>query len=267
MTDFFRDIALYSGMIGVSVMIGGLIPLFFSWSRRQLHILLAFSAGMMLAVTLIHLLPTAFEILGGAESGAALYVLAGFLFLYLLDKFVTMHICEAFECDVHSIGPSAFVGMTAHAITDGVALGSGLLIDQVAQHAHGGMGRLGGLSGLGLVLFLTIFFHKLPESFSLTTILMHESRMNRGKIFFFNLLMIVTIPLGASLSLFFVGDGATAFPGIALAFSAGVFLHMSLSDLLPHVHEHAEAKMPVVISFLVGLASVIGIDRWLGHAG
>jgi zinc and cadmium transporter len=264
MTSFFRDIVIYSGMIAVSVIVGGLIPLFFSWSRRQLHILLAFSAGMMLSVTMIHLLPTAFELLG---SRAALYILSGFLFLYLLDKFVTMHICEAFECDVHSIGPSAFVGMTAHAITDGVALGSGLLIDQMAEHVHGGAvpGEFLGLAGLGLVVFLTIFFHKLPESFSLTTILMHESRMNRGKIFIFNLLMIVTIPLGASLSLLFVGQNGSSFPGMALAFSAGVFLHMSLSDLLPHVHEHAEAKMPVVVSFLIGLATVIGIDRFFGH--
>jgi zinc and cadmium transporter len=245
--NFWNDLTLYSGMISASVLAGGIVPLFFVWTRKQLHLLLSFSAGLMLGATLIHLLPSSFELIG---KNASVWVLAGFLFLYIFEKFITLHICEVFECEVHSMGISAVVGISAHALTDGVALGSGLLV-----------------SGLGFIVFLTIFFHKLPEAFALTTILLHESKQSRGRIIFFNLLLIAMVPLGALLVHFLIGAENLRFAGIALAFSAGTFLHISLSDLLPHVHEHAERRLPIAFAFLAGLAAMFFLEKFLEHGG
>jgi len=60
---------------------------------------------------------------------------------------------------------------------------------------------------------------------------------------------------------------AERFAGIALAFSAGTFLHVSLSDLLPHVHEHAEKRLPVALAFLVGVGAMIALEKVLQHSG
>jgi zinc and cadmium transporter len=234
-------LGVYSGMISTSVVAGGIIPVFLSWTRKYIHYLLAFSAGLMLGATLIHLFPEAVEILGGRAS---LWVLAGFVFLYIFQKFLTVHICEMLECEVHKLGISAGIGICAHSITDGVALGSGLLV--------GGAGRL------GFIIFLTIFFHKLPEAFALTCVLVHEAHA-RSRIIFFNVLLVLTVPLGAFLVHLF-GAVHPEVTGAALAFSAGTFLHVSLSDLLPHVHEHAEKQVPIVVSFLLGLVAMYGIE-------
>lgn len=244
--SFFGNLTLYSGVISTSVVAGGLIPLALAWTRKQLHLLLSFSAGLMLGATLIHLLPASFELMG---KEAPLWALAGFLFLYVFEKFVTVHICEALECEVHTMGIAAIIGISAHALTDGIALGSGLLVEK-----------------LGFVVFLTIFFHKLPEAFALTAILLHEDH-DRAKIVFFNLVLIAMVPLGALLVRWFADVGDTRLLGMALAFSGGTFLHISLSDLLPDVHKHAERRYPIFISFLVGLGTMLALDHFLQEGG
>ncbi len=247
MESFWTNLSVYSGMISTSVVAGGIVPVFISWTRKKIHFLLSFSAGLMLGATLIHLLPSSFELMG---KDAPFWVLVGFLFLYLFEKFVTVHICELLECERHqTMGIAAAIGISAHAFSDGIALGSGLLVSE-----------------LGLVVFLTIFFHKLPEAIALTTVLLHEEH-GKSRIVFFNLLLIAMVPLGAILVHFLAGTANLRFAGIALAFSAGTFLHISLSDLLPHVHEHAESPYPVAVSFLTGMGMMFLLERFLEHGG
>ena len=181
---------------------------------------------------MVHLLPEAYALIGRQAHIAAL---AGFIFLYTFEKFVTVHICEALDCEVHTIGVAAIVGLSIHALTDGIALGSGLLVPS-----------------LGFVVFLTIFFHKLPEAFALTSILLHENYRPQ-KILLMNCLLILMVPLGALLVYAFTTHGESKMTGLALAFSAGTFLHISLSDLLPEVHKYATRKTPIFLSFLLGL--------------
>jgi zinc and cadmium transporter len=246
MSPFFNNLLLYSGMISASVVVGGIIPSFISWTRKQLHLLLSLSAGLMIGATFLHLLPDSIELIG---REAPVWALAGFLFLYLIERFVTVHVCEAMDCEVHPMGIAAVVGISMHALTDGIALGSGLLVN-----------------GLGFIVFLTIFFHKLPEAFALTTILLHETK-SRGRIIFFNILLIAMVPLGALLVYGFAGANNPKLAGIALAFSAGTFLHISLSDLLPDIHRHTDRPHRVCLCFLIGLAVMFFLNILFQHGG
>lgn len=232
MDSFGGSLLVYSLAISASVATGGLIPMALAWTKQHLPILLSFSAGLMLGTVMIHLLPEAYAIIGKEAHIAAL---AGFIFLYTFEKFVTVHICEALDCEVHTIGVAAIVGLSIHSLTDGIALGSGLLIPS-----------------LGFIVFLTIFFHKLPEAFALTSILLHENYRAR-KILLMNGLLIVTVPLGALLVFATAAHGGSRLTGLALAFSAGTFLHISLSDLLPEVHKYATRKTIIFVAFLAGM--------------
>ncbi len=253
MQNFSSQLFTYTAMISVAIILGGFLPVWVERIRRHLHVILSFSAGLMLSATLLHLIPESFELLHGAGGlGAAPAVLAGFVFLYLIEKVVTVHLCEILECEAHTLGVSAVIGITAHALTDGIALGSGLMVSQ-----------------LGFIMFIIIFFHKLPEAFALSAILIHE-KQSKARIIFFNALLVAMVPLGAilvkSLSHFVEPSGQTV-AGYALAFSAGTFLHISLSDLLPHVHEHAEKQTPILVSFLTGVLLMYAVEVLLGgHA-
>jgi zinc and cadmium transporter len=227
------------GVVAV-MMVGALLPL---WLPRRGWVLsygLATAAGILLAAALLHLIPEAFAILG---ERVGMGVLAGFLFLYLFERFVTVHICETLNCHFHTVGLSALFGLSLHTLANGVAIGAGVS------------------GGMGSVVFLAIAAHKLPEAFSLTAILLHE-RYPRKHIAWMNALFMSMIPLGAlsvrGLAGALMSHGVIAW---ALAFSAGTFIHIAVSDLLPEVHERSAHRVAPAIAFLLG----IGITMALGH--
>ncbi|MFO1462704.1 MAG: ZIP family metal transporter [bacterium] len=232
MTLFWKNLGLYTAVISVAILIGGLIPLLKHWHRDRLPVILSFAAGIMLGSSFFHLMPEAYEILG---KDVGLYVLAGFLFLYFIEKFITVHICEAFDCEIHHLGIAAFIGLAIHTLTNGVALGSGLMVP-----------------GLGFAVFLAITAHKCPEAFTLTSVLLH-SGTRRGTILLVQGLVLAMIPLGAILAYGLIGPQHTVWIGRAIAFSAGTFLHISLSDLLPEVHKHSHVKHWTFLGLVAGL--------------
>ena len=232
MTLFWTNLGIYTGIIAVAILIGGVIPLLKHWHRERIPVILSLAAGIMLGSAFFHLMPEAYEILG---KSVGLYVLAGFLFLYFIEKFITVHICEAFDCEIHHLGIAAFIGLAIHTLTNGVALGSGLMVP-----------------GLGLAVFLAITAHKCPEAFTLTSVLLH-SGIGPRKILLVQLMVLSMIPLGALLAYGVIRPGNEALVGKAIAFSAGTFLHISLSDLLPEVHKHSQVKHWTFIALVSGL--------------
>lgn len=241
---FFQPLALYSLAIAFAIFIGGVLPLFRHWHADRLPTILSLAAGIMLGSAFFHLMPDAYRIIG---ESVGLWVLLGFLFLYSIEKFVTVHICEALDCEVHHLGIAASIGIALHTLTNGIALGSGLMIP-----------------GLGFVVFLAVSAHKAPEAFSLSSVLLH-SNTKRSRIILVQLLNLLMIPAGAILALLFIPDGGSVWIGRAIAFSAGTFLHISLSDLLPEVHKHSHIKTYNYFAFVVGLAIMWALERYLSH--
>lgn len=234
-------LASVGGIVAVMV-IGGLLPVWLPREDRHLPLVLSAAAGIMLAAALLHLLPEAYESLGALASYAAV---GGFVFLYLFERFVTVHICETRGCHVHSIGLSALFGLSLHTFANGVALGAGMV------------------EGVGGMVFLAIATHKLPEAFSLTAILLHE-QYTRWQICWMNLLFVSMIPLGALAVRGLTLQVGNTFGAWALAFSAGTFLHIAVSDLLPEVHRRSEQRVATTLAFCGGIISIVLLG-WVVH--
>ncbi|MBI2342894.1 MAG: ZIP family metal transporter [Deltaproteobacteria bacterium] len=230
------------GIIGVMA-IGGCLPFLVARKGRSLSWGLAFAAGILLASAFFHLMPEAYAAMGAA---AGMWVLGGFLFLYLFERFITVHICETLGCHVHTVGLSALFGLSIHTFANGVAIGAGVL------------------GGLGNMVFLAVAAHKLPEAYSLTTILLHE-RYDRARIMLMNLLFMSMIPLGVWSVRWLVhplsGDEIVAW---TLAFSAGTFVHIAVSDLLPEVHQRSHERIAPAVAFLLGIVMVAVVGQ-LSH--
>ncbi len=266
-------LAAYSGAILTGSLAGGALPLL--GRRVRSDALLSFSAGVMLGAAFFHMLPEAVH-MGGPD--VVPWTVAGFLFLFLLERFVLVHVCaepgpserlrghpapephglrehaghdhahEATGCDVHTLGLAAFVGLSLHTLVDGFALGA-------AQSDP----------ALGLLVFLAILAHKIPSSVSLTAILRAEGYRDRQALLM-NASFALMVPLGAVL--FVVLDrafGARGFTAVALAASAGSFLQLSLSDILPDLHRRGGNRWKISIALLAGLA-VMWVLRSMGHA-
>lgn len=247
-------LSLYTGAILAGALAGGALPLLGKGGRSELF--LSFSAGVMLGAAFFHMLPEAVE---GAGARAVPFVVLGFLFLYLLERFVLVHVCAepgpgpqlsgelhghahaghahgSTGCEAHTLGLAAWVGMSLHTIVDGFALG-------VASAD----------AELGLFVFLAILAHKIPSSFSLSAILRAEG-YTRGRALAMNAAFALMVPLGVAL--YFALREAVhveAFTPLALAVSAGTFLHLSVSDILPDLHRRGSSRWRVSLAILAGL--------------
>ncbi len=226
------QLGLATGAVIVLAAAGGLLPLLREWDRRTLRLLLAFGTGVLLGASFCHMIPEAVGELGGRVGMA---VLAGFLAIYVLERFVMLHPCEEEHCAFHHMGMAAFLGISVHALIDGFALGAGLSVPS-----------------LGLPVTLAILLHKLPASVSLTGILLH-CRYPRRRIAIMAILFSLATPVGALVSWMFLTDLTGEALHYAVAFSAGTFLAIATADLLPQIHSPAEGRWRNLAALFAGI--------------
>ena len=140
------------------------------------------------------------------------------------------------------------VGLGLHTLIDGVALGAVMLGCAVVAES-------GGLLGLGV--FLAILLHKPLDAMSISTMMAVGGWSIRSR-HVTNLLFALMCPLGALLFYFgidLMGEGNQQLVAAALAISAGAFICIALSDLLPEVHFHSHDKVKLSLAFLFGIAA------------
>ncbi|MBX5481643.1 MAG: ZIP family metal transporter [Myxococcaceae bacterium] len=244
MSTSLGQLAVYSVLIVAGALAGAAVPL--RAPRTRLVTFLAFAAGVMFGAAFFHMLPEAYE---GAGPKALSFVPAGFVFLFLIERFVIAHVCEEPpDCAEHThrrggMGLAAFFGMSVHTLFDGVALGSSVV------------------EGVGLTAFIAILAHKVPSSLSLAALFKSEGR-SAPAVLWFAALFGLLVPAGA---VAYLGLAHLVtferFSPVALAFSAGSFLYIAVSDLLPHVNRHGKDKrLANVICLVGGLAVMLAIS-------
>ncbi|HHL72578.1 MAG TPA: transporter, Zip family protein [Bacteroidetes bacterium] len=224
--------ALYLVLIILITLAGGGIPLIRSWRRTTVRLFVSFGAGVLLGAAFLRMIPEAAGMIG---PGIGVPLLSGFLFLFVIEKFIMVHACEAADCHYHTMGGAALVGLYLHSLIDGVALGAGIVMPEI-----------------GLFVFLAVLLHKFPASFSLTSILLHEN-MQRRTIVLIIAGFALTVPIGSLITIFLFHGVSQPVLGWLIAFSAGTFLHVAADDLLPEVHSEHDGRFQTLFTFLLGL--------------
>lgn len=248
--DTWLVIALYSALIVIGALGGAVVPLLVE-RATPIVLLLAFAAGVMLGAVFFQLLPEAF-----VEGGYAAFAIVplGFFALLLLERYVLVHFCdEPPGCAEHgsagTAGLATFLGLSAHTLFDGVALGSAVV------------------EGVGLTAVVAIAAHKIPSSLSLAAILRAEGArpatiLARAAVY--------GLMVPAGVALYFAIEalaGVAHLASWALAFSAGTFLYIAVSDLIPHVNRHSRgSKLENVFALALGLATMFIMSMVLRHA-
>jgi len=146
-----------------------------------------------------------------------------------------------------------FGGLALHTLIDGVALAASVAADGADDANH---------LWLGFGTFLAVLLHKPLEAMSIVSV-MQAARWPSQSVLLVNAIFALMCPLGAVL--FYFGlQGVESQPlvvGVALGFSAGVFLCVALADLLPEVQFHSHDRVSLTFLLLAGvaLASLIGL--------
>jgi ZIP family zinc transporter/zinc and cadmium transporter len=209
-------IVLLLGLIaGLANVAGGLLLLRFR-SEKFLHGFVAFGAGFLVAVALVEMVP---ESLHAAPVTGVLWILAGFCGVHLLEHTLVehFHFGEETHAEEFIHGATAYsvtFGLAAHTFFDGIAIASGFEFS----------------SALGWLIFAGILLHKLPEGFTVGSVMLASGRGGRTAV-------LAACALGAATV---VGVAVIhVLPGLAavgLPLSAGVALYVSATDLLPEVN-------------------------------
>jgi zinc and cadmium transporter len=252
---------------GFSLM-GGLLPGWIRMTHTRTQVVMSLVSGLMLGVAFYHLLPHSVALLGGSRGidTAVWWLMVGLIVMLLLLRVFHFHQHDfsqeegiqhdhqhhhdKHESPVHGLSWIGLaLGLAVHTLIDGVALGA-------VMHAGS---PAGGLIGIGV--FLAIFLHKPLDAMSIVTVMAAGgwSRQARAGA---NLIFALMCPLGALLFFFgvdFVADSRNHLVAAALAFSAGAFICIALSDLLPEVHFHSHDRAKLTLAFLLGIVVAYGI--------
>ena len=288
---------LYCLAIVAVSLVGGALPMLVRLTHRRMEVALSFISGVMLGVAALLLLPHAFEMriegtqvqlahandahsLGhGLITPVMLWMLGGFLAMFFIERFFCFHHHDAPEPNGgvpaaqacghdhgdhthdHSASPHALrwsgaaIGLTLHSLLDGVALAASV------SAAHDDETSL--LAGLGT--FLVVLLHKPFDSLTLGT-LMAAGRQTAARRHIVNLGFALLVPIGAVLFMFGMSAGEdggmqSALLSAALAFAAGTFLCIALSDLLPELQFHHHDRIKLSIALVLGLAVAWGVAK------
>lgn len=212
---------------------GGTIIVQKHWERRYLKYFVALGAGFMLATSIVEVVPESLR-LGGKD--AAFLILVGYLIIHFFEHTVTPHFHfgeETHEDEfVHRHkGVSVVLGLTIHTFFDGVAIASGFLVSE----------------WLGWLIFLAVFLHKIPEGFTVASVMLASGRSRMTAWGASALLGAATLAGVLTMAIF--RHHVTA----GLPLSAGVTIYVAASDLMPEVNKEPGVKMALVVFLGVGL--------------
>jgi len=223
--------SLILGTIAASAdMLGGLLLVHRRWEERFLRYFIALGAGFMMSVALLDMLPDSLRF---SAHWAPLLVLAGYCVIHLVEHTITSHFHLGEETHVvHAhTGISILVGLSIHAFFDGVAISSGFVIS----------------NWLGWVIFLAILLHKVPEGFTVASVMLASGR-TRGTAFSASITLALATVAGV-LVIALIPHWVYA----GLPLSAGVTLYVAASDLIPEVNREPRPRMALVFFLGVGL--------------
>lgn len=70
------------------------------WGNKNIAYFISFAAGVLISVSFIHIIPKSISM----NQGAPIYLLAGFMGMYLINRFINTMVCHEHNCENLSIG-------------------------------------------------------------------------------------------------------------------------------------------------------------------
>jgi zinc and cadmium transporter len=270
-------LAIFCVAVVAVSLVGGLLPLATVLSHTRLQVYLSFSAGAMLGAAFFHMMPAAVRMSGSPD--ALKWTAGGLLMLFLVERFFAYHHHEppGVPPDPHEHAPdeehahdrpaapgrslhwgAAACGLMVHSMADGVALASAAAASAEVRNS---------LGAVAWGVFLATILHKPADALTIVS-LMLRGGASRPLAHFVNLAFALMIPLGVVVFNTGVGtlghQAANELTAAALAFSAGTFLCIALSDLLPELQFHSHDRMKLSLALIAGMGLMAAASAWEG---
>ena len=228
---------------GLADVLGGVLLVRRSPSARALRYFVALGSGFMMAAALLEMVP---EGLALSPKWAPMLILVGYSGVHLLEHTLVPHFHFGEETHHHEFvsartSYSVLMGLATHTFFDGVAIGSGFVVSH----------------WLGWIIFVAVFLHKIPEGFTVASVMLAGGQGRRAA-------LNSALFLGATTLLgVLVINLQPTWVRVGLPVSAGVTIYVAATDLVPEVNREPGIRMAlvffagVVVFFLLSLLAPV----------
>lgn len=219
--------------------------------KRIVFVLVGLATGALFGDALIHLIPEALES-GIGEVAVSASVMAGILLFFALEKFLYWHHChgEHEECEdtlvLHDHAPKALGALIlsadfVHNAVDGIIIGASFLVS----------------TEVGIATTVAVVLHEIPQEIADFGLLIHAG-WSRGKALLWNFFSALSAFLGVAVVLL-LGEGVERLVPVAAAFTAGAFIYIAGSDLVPELHKTSGFRRTMVqmLSVVIGFGLML----------
>ena len=228
----------------LSTFLGGLVALRF---KNKLHLIMGFTAGVLLGVVSFDIFPEIIEQLKLNQLSTTPVMVAlvlGFLLFHIFEKVIVIHHAHEEEYAEHhhpQIGIFSALALAGHSFMDGVGIGLGFQVSPA----------------VGLLVAIAVISHDFTDGMNtITLMLSHKNTPRKAKVFLF--IDALAPVLGALSTLFFTVS--PKFLVLYLGFFAGFLLYIGASDILPAAHSKKSSGLTIVLTVL-GAALIFLITK------
>jgi zinc and cadmium transporter len=229
MSSPFLYILISVSVVSLLSLVGiSLLALSHETFHKIVFFLVALAVGALFGDAFIHLLPEAY---GDASHGTqtSLYVMAGILLFFVLENFLQWR--HQHSDEHQEIQPFGYLNLAAdisHNFIDGLIIGASYLAG----------------FKMGLATALAVVLHEIPHEFSNFGVLV-KSGFSKGKALFLNFITALAALAGGILA-WWVGGSTEGFIRLLIPLTAGGFIYIAGSDLVPQLHKDIKSIRALV---------------------
>jgi len=207
--------------------------------QRILLVLVSFAVGGLAGDAFIHLIPEAFEELG-ITLFPSLLIILGIILFFAVEKLIRWRHCHLpfSEQHVHPVAVLNLAGDAVHNLIDGIIIAASYEVS----------------IPIGVTTTIAVVLHEIPQEIGDFGILVHAGFTVRRALLF-NLASAFVAILGAVLALL-VGPHVETFSLIMLPITAGGFIYIASSDLIPQIQEACGGMGITLVHFVAILLGI-----------
>ncbi|MCQ9207249.1 MAG: ZIP family metal transporter [Omnitrophica bacterium] len=210
---------------------------------KILILIVGFAAGTLIGSAFLHLLPEAME--HAKSEQVFLYALIGFTLFFVMERYFHWRHCHEGACDIHAFTYLNLIGDGVHNFADGLIIAASFVTD----------------FRLGVVATVAVILHEVPQEMGDFAILLYGG-FTRSKALLFNFLCSLAAILGAitGYALSNIAGNVSIF---LISFTAGGFIYIAASDLIPELHRQKNPKRAniALVTFIFGLL-FMALAKW-----
>jgi zinc and cadmium transporter len=207
--------------------------------HKLIFCFIGFSAGALIGGAFLHLLPEALQ--ENNSISVFYYLILGIALFFVMERFLHWRHCHEDNCQVHPFTYLNLVGDGLHNFMDGLVIAASFVVS----------------FKLGLVTTVAIILHEIPQEMGDFAVLVYGG-FSKKKALLCNFLSALTALVGALIG-YFLSEISGSFSACVLPLTAGGFIYIAASDLIPEIHREKDLRRSTAafLAFFLGILFMI----------